>query len=90
MYSVTVRVTQDDIDSGDHCPGSCPVALATDRATGLMTTVSVLEMRVEKMGEDGLLRQEDLALPLAAIDFVKAYDLGLPVRPISFTLEFPS
>jgi hypothetical protein len=77
---IKVSVTQKDIDSGcpiDKC--GCPVALALKRALGNGQSIQVGNFAVDIDGGRA-------HLPLEAIAFVKAFDMGKPVKPFSFEL----
>jgi hypothetical protein len=87
MTTVTISVTQDDIDSGERMdPARCPVALAVTRilkdgyraGVGLCT-VGILDNRHD---------QVDIStLSQAVSDFISDFDAGVPVEPFTFTIE---
>lgn len=88
MKTITVEVTQADIDAGlrGNC-AKCPVALALNRATG----------------EEWLVYEEyairncdhlDVPLPGECQSFVERFDEpeedDVPIAPFSFTIEVPA
>jgi hypothetical protein len=80
---VTVDVTQEDIDGGtlgSAC--GCPLALAGTRATGERLSVGIVSI-----GHRNFRWRVDL--PDVALEFRRAFDAGLPVRPIAFPLRVP-
>lgn len=76
-----VEVTADDIASAkprDLC--WCPIAIAIRRAIGDPSeVVSVANFGVA-IGDGRA------GLPLEAVDFIKAFDSGKPVKPFAFEL----
>ena len=83
---VRVRVTAADIAAGrpsDAC--SCPVALAVQRATGDPTVDVCGVVAAGSLRAHFGLRGVDL--PLAAVNFVSAFDRGDPVTPFEFDLD---
>jgi hypothetical protein len=93
---LTIDVTDEDIAKGDHSAFSCPVSLATTRAMGI-------EHLGKRQNPDGTHpsgcsggdilvydknnKSATYSLPTLAMDWVSAYDKGLPVKPISFVSE---
>ncbi|MBY0277920.1 hypothetical protein K2Z84_21510 [Candidatus Binatia bacterium] len=80
-----VRVTQEHIVAGKaRSPGSCPIALAL---------VGARPDRKWLVGERNVTVYENHApiaevlLPRAASNFVREFDLGVPVEPFEFELE---
>lgn len=84
MRTVTVEVTQDDIDAGRRksCFG-CPVARALRRAVGGDAWV------VGPSWARALADAAALPLPPEAARFVRSFDDRSPVSPFTFTLELP-
>jgi hypothetical protein len=83
MKTVTIDVTQEDIDKGergDAC--KCPIALACHRI--LKEGVWVCEDLMSISGED-----EDVVLPDEAQDFIKRFDYGHSPEPFTFTIQIP-
>src|SRR5208337_1065748 len=81
-----ITVTIEDIEAGRrYDPVRCPVARAL-RRTG-MAYFTVMESAVRLRDEEhygGL-----LVLPGAVQDWIRGFDRGEPVEPISFDLELP-
>ena len=80
--TITVNVTQEDIDEGQEreCE-SCPIALAVRRLLNCGVTVhEAICLFGAKHGVCALADE-----PFA---FVKAFDAGLPVKPFSFIATF--
>lgn len=86
MRTLTVTVTQNDIDAGapQNCR-TCPVAKAASRATGETVFVGELLSCFSRRRE--LLWE--VPLPRVVSEFVRAFDWGLSVRPFSFPLLVP-
>lgn len=82
MTTVTVEVTQADLDNGERklCR-SCPVALALQRATGTAWYVEYSGATICRGGE----RRVDF--PLTVAEFIRDFDDGAPVQPFSFVAE---
>lgn len=83
MRTVTIDVTQEDIDAGspNRCR-SCPVARAVHRATGKPhIVVTRNEILLSGWGR--------FPLPAIAAEFISEFDAGRPVSPFSFTLDLP-
>lgn len=85
MKTITVHVTQADIDAGKPWnPCECPVALAVKRATRRQR-VEVREMgRVIRFFRDKTVRA-----PKCVADFVENFDGAerFAVKPFSFTIR---
>lgn len=84
MKTITVEVTQADIDEGErgHC-AQCPIAKAMERTTGEVWHVTLFGAF-----------PRDRYVPTAQIpskvqEFILAFDRGEPVTPFTFTLEVP-
>lgn len=77
---MTIQVTQEDIDNGlRHSCGSCPVALAVNRAAGTIDSrVGVTIATV---------RGVDYSLPLSARGFIISFDCAGPYMANPFTFE---
>jgi hypothetical protein len=87
MATITVDVTQEDIDGGERgdCK-KCPIARALARTKGQSPEVSdfeVSQFRIQYQREGRML------LPEEAQIFVRRFDNKRPVSPFSFTLEVP-
>jgi hypothetical protein len=82
MRTITVNVTQEDIDAGEpgHACG-CPLALAIARATDCKVFI-VAGIWTSTSGHRG-------PLPESAHRWYWAFDQGKPVSPFSFTIEWP-
>jgi hypothetical protein len=73
-----VSVTREHIAGAIPCsPTGCPIARAIGPGYKIRSTV------IRRESDDSVYA----ALPLAARDFVEAFDNGLPVEPIEFTLK---
>ena len=84
MTTVTIDVTQDDIDQGkrENCT-LCPIALAAQRVfPGKSIHVSVFNLWVDNSpaAEDG----RGYPLPEVACKFLQDFDHGRPVQPFKF------
>jgi len=81
VKTITVEVTQDDIDHGERgrCQ-TCPIALALKRATG--EAWSVTDVIVYQVG-----RPEYAWLPARAEGFVHRFDDCEQVKPFTFKLK---
>lgn len=88
MKTITVEVTQEDIDEGyPHDCELCPIAMAANRVLGV-TDVQVTKYM--KWGYIKCMPTHRFALPDAAIAFMNAYDVDpMSVTPFSFTMEIP-
>jgi len=75
-----VRITQKNIDEGiiEFCH-DCPLALALRRVTG--------EKHCAVHPEMYFIAEFDAPLPPEAIEFVRAFDAGEPVKPITLELD---
>jgi hypothetical protein len=83
-----IDVTQEDIDNGiERSCGFCPVALAVRRATDKNASVDEEDMQVWEF-VDGLRRYEVATTPTEVTIFIKRFDRGMDVQPLSFTVEF--
>lgn len=89
MPTITVHVTQGDIDAGCFLDSTgCPVALALWRHTRLQWDVSACGAVVtEPVGGDG--RQVMVRLPDSVRRFVSEFDSGRDVLPFSFRIDVP-
>lgn len=84
MTTLTVDVTQDDIDNGEPVNGNhCAVALALIRATGDPYVSCGIATASWYVGGD----VKYVCLPTKATDFIDAFDEGEPVEPFSFEVE---
>lgn len=99
MKTVTIEVTQEDIDNGQKCSTSlCPIALASARCfanAGVMDTrlsdapmVSVKSICMWHKGENWTKTFMAIKLPQEASTFITDFDKGKEVVPFSFTLTF--
>lgn len=80
MKTITIEVTQEDIDKGKQgsC-GRCPIALAAYRVMeGSFLVLPYAIFRLEG---------KSISLPDSAIEFIGLFDSGMPVKPFSFTIE---
>lgn len=78
---ITITVTEDDIKKG--CAGSncaCPIALAAARVFG--GVVNVANTRIHVDGKIYL-------LPMEARIFVRGFDTGCVVKPLTFNIGAP-
>ena len=86
MDKVDIIVTQADIDQGEQCQaGTCPIALAAERTTGLNVSVGIATLTLF----DGN-TMIDYTLPDEAVEFINKFDSheGLnTVEPFTFTAE---
>lgn len=77
-FSSLITVTQEDIDDGCPCDSSlCPVALAMRRR--LKDNYIFVDKMVVEIGSGNF-----YALPEKVKCFIRDFDQGLPVEPISF------
>lgn len=75
-----IEVTKEDIDKGKPMnSGACPLANALERRTGHKWSVGVRYCTRLAVGT-----WNDLPLPPAAVQFVRAFDLGCDVAPFAF------
>ena len=75
-----ISVTAEDIKEGrPRLPHKCPIARAATRETGRTCLVGT---RTFKCGFDPYIR-----LPKKARDFVRNFDAGKKVKPISFRIK---
>lgn len=80
-----IKVTQKDIDRGRLTnPWYCPIARAVRRASRL---VSGKRQTISVGGSDCSIGRQNYGLPRRARTFVKRFDNGLPVRPLSFPIR---
>lgn len=90
-----VYVTQEDIDTGEpgEC-GTCPVAIAANRATGLWASVSNFSLCLFDYKPDqttSFLSHPaafQMELPEIVVQFIYAFDDGTSVSPFSFTIPY--
>jgi len=82
-----ITVTKNDIRQGQmNSPTSCPVALAVQRATkDHRSTVGYLAIHIRQT-DNSVTRIMDFALRGPVLSFVRAFDKGKRVKPLSFTL----
>jgi hypothetical protein len=87
MRTVTVNVTQEDIDRGRRgsC-GRCPVARAIRRDARLTNILVDPFYVVVGLATPAFFT---VHLPRIARRFIEAFDAGRPVRPIAFPLRVP-
>ena len=84
---IKVQVTHEDINLGEPlCSWNCPIARAIKRAGCKEVQVSD-RIRFRLKGE---YVQVDLKLNEEAMEFVKAFDAGKPVKPFEFEFELES
>ena len=83
MDKVDIIVTQADIDQGEQCQaGTCPIALAAERTTGLNVSVGIATLTLF----DG--NMVDYTLPDEAVAFINNFDHNIEdVKPFTFTAE---
>lgn len=80
-----INVTEKDINKGKiDSPISCPIALATKRVVKKDFKVDVDEFYLELYNNDLSYRTR---LPGKAIRFIKSFDKGKKVKPISFEIK---
>lgn len=79
----TFHVTQEDIDNSEPLNGvtDCPVAKAIKR--GGYQTVEVRDAVIT-------IHPVDVATPIRVGRFIRKFDAGKPVSPISFRLPIPA
>lgn len=85
MRTFIISVTQEDIDRGERSdPYYCPVARATQRATGRHAGVDehTIFGRIEN-GTNSMFAE----LPPEAKEFVEDFDMRRPVEPFSFEVS---
>jgi len=79
-----IKVTIEDIERGRrYDPVRCPVAQALHRAGMVFFTVMESAVRLRDEDQHGGL----LVLPASIQDWIRSFDRGEPVEPISFELE---
>jgi len=85
-----VTVTAEHIANGERgeCMG-CPVWLAiTDALPGLAylaVFIQDIQLRPDPDDDDA-----EVEMPAEVLDFVRDFDLGLPVEPFTFELDYPA
>jgi hypothetical protein len=85
MKTVTIDVTQEDIDSGEPLScNSCPIALAAERAGFADVSVGGYLWFVNT---DGLRLRA--SIPPVALEFIGDFDNEETVVPFSFSVEIP-
>jgi len=83
MKTLTIEVTQEDIDKGCRAsPWSCPVALALERANGKQYSVGT-----KSFNERFKYYEDSLNLPEHVQDFILRFDTSKPVQPFSFQIN---
>lgn len=83
-----IEVTQEDIIKGiRHAGDACPIALATKRTLGI-GKVDVARDSICVQVETPHDQSEDIHLPQEASDFIEMFDLGEPVYPFSFEIDY--
>jgi hypothetical protein len=89
--NVTVSVTQDDIDKGNHYCSACPIARAVTRrlAHGYWAGVESATLSILPPCGSGMRWPDSIKLPSALRDFVRRFDNGLPVEPFNFVVDVP-
>lgn len=81
---IKIEVTAEDIANGEPGEsGSCPIALAFKRAIPGIVYVEVEDDTYFETNESTF----DLRLPGHASQFVRDFDDGEPVKPISFEFD---
>jgi hypothetical protein len=87
MKTVTIEVTQEDIEKGERgeCE-KCALALAVSRVTKYRVEIGLYEAEFYD-GPELCVGSSDL--PIAAMVFVERFDNGHPVSPFTFPLEVP-
>jgi len=92
MKTLTVEVTQHDIDMGHQCSsGYCPIANALDRVAvpaGCFFTVGTRSASLKRLDRDGPLTLEDAMLPKHAREFVTEFDRYKSGTPFTFEITF--
>lgn len=85
MRRVTVEVTAEDIAMGKRALSClCPIALACERI-GAAPVVGRQYLNITFDGK----RHTRILMPHEAEQFVKSFDNGETVRPLTFELELP-
>lgn len=88
---IKIEVTKEDIEKGtrEKC-STCPVALAVNRHLAKQFFVKAFRFSVDVwQNEPRTLKY--YCNPGHAIDeFIRYFDMGLPVQPFSFDLDIPS
>jgi len=80
-----VRITQDDIDNGEQKDvNECPIALALKRRNYKNVQVANTVLLIENNEEE----MTGCSLPENAIEFIKLFDKGKPVKPLTIEI-FP-
>lgn len=82
MATVTVEVTQEDIDEGSINCEWCPIALALKRRFGIMPRIRVSENYIH-------IDEAMIPTPDEAAEFILDFDTERVVVPISFPLDIP-
>ncbi len=81
-----IDLTQDEIDRGNpRSYTTCPVALAMRRCLKLGTPGILVGIRPGIIG----LADGGYEMPKEVADFVRAFDAGKPVKPITFEWAQP-
>lgn len=84
MKTITIKVTQTDIDVGEPGEGEyCPIALAVKRISGVQFCL---------VGPENLYINDDrqeVKLPKKAVEFISGFDKNRSGIPFNFTLKIP-
>lgn len=79
-----INVSADDIKNGVACSLiECPIGHALFRATS--RTYLVIGDWAVLQRQDG----RDIQLPAIAQEFIQLFDIGAPVQPFSFEVDYP-
>lgn len=80
--SVTIEVKNVDIFNGTpDAAFTCPVAIAATRALGKEVGLAASTMLVGG--------RHYITVPPEVTDWIRAFDVGRPVKPITFTVDVP-
>ena len=88
MATITIQVTQDDIDKGERKQRCrCPVWRAINRAAPYLDRLQVIYLYATCRAPAGDSRV--IQLPEVASNFIHCFDGGLPGSPLAFDLDVP-
>lgn len=88
MQKIKIQVTDADIRLGKPGPKSCPIALALNRAI-FGTKIGPIEVEQGFLSLKGnsKLTMQSVNLPDVAATFIRDFDRGLEVKPITFSVN---
>ena len=82
-----IEITQNDIDTGNPRQSlMCPISIATKRARGILTDRVIVGTRHIAVFHNHR-SKEIYSLPPEAQAFIRAFDEGETVEPITFEVE---